>query len=252
MTLEEILLVLRRRFWLIIAGALIGGAVAALLSLVWPPTYEAEALLLITKLRPEVTLDPRFETLAEENVVNLSIQDDQVRRQTLVGLAESSEVAVQAIDRLGDLLEPEERSVEQLSGMVSIETVGNLLSITAKAKEPAKAAAIANAWAGVYEEHVNRLYSATSPGYEQIAVQVDSARAEYETAKSAVEAYLRENPEDELTRQIEQKQQILADLQAGHLAAARKRVDGLLAQVNQSDALQLNIQSMKRRLAEGA
>jgi uncharacterized protein involved in exopolysaccharide biosynthesis len=252
MTLEEILLVLRRRFWLIVAGALIGGAVAALLSLVWPPTYEAQALLLITKLRPEVTLDPRFETLAEENVVNLSIQDDQVRRQTLVGLAESSEVAVHAIDRLGDLLEPEQRSVEQISGMVSIETVGNLLSITAKAEDPAKAAAIANAWAEVYEEHVNRLYSATSPGYEQIVAQVDSAQADYETAKSAVEAYLRENPEDELTRQIEQKQQILANLQAGHLAAARQRVEGLLAQVNQSDALQLNIQSMKRRLAEGA
>ena len=81
MTLTEILQILKKRFWLIVVGALIGGAVAGILSLLWSPTYQARALLLITKLRPTVTLDPRFETVAEEDIVNLSTQDDQVDHQ---------------------------------------------------------------------------------------------------------------------------------------------------------------------------
>ena len=101
MTLSDALRILRRRYWVILAGALFAGAVAAILSFVWPPSYEGHALLLITKLRPSVTLDSRYQTVSEEDVVNLSVQEEQVRRQTLVALATSDDLVQKVIDRLG-------------------------------------------------------------------------------------------------------------------------------------------------------
>jgi uncharacterized protein involved in exopolysaccharide biosynthesis len=104
-------------------------------------------------------------------------------------------------------------------------------------------------WAEVYRTRVNRLYSGTSPSEAQIQGQLEDARASYESTKSAVEAFLRQNPEGELTRQIDQKVQILADLQTTRLAAAKQRESALLSYIRQMDQLVLQVQSMKQQLA---
>ncbi len=248
MTPQEILLVLKKRFWLVGAGALIAGVIALVLSLVWPPTYKAQAVLLITKLRPSVTLDSGFQTVSEEDIVNLSIQDEQVRRQTLLGLASNRELTLQVIDRLGESLSPEKRSVGYLQSVTDANTKGNLIILTAQADSPEGAAGLANAWAEVYQEHVNRLYSVTTPTYEQLESEIESAQIEYEAAKSAYEEHLRTSSEDELTRQIDQKKQILEDLQTAHLDAAKQRVADLLARIDQIDQLLLDAQSLKALL----
>jgi uncharacterized protein involved in exopolysaccharide biosynthesis len=249
MAFQEMLRILKKRFWLILVGAAVAGAVAVGLSLVWPPTYEAQALLLITKLRSDVTLDPRFQTVAEENVVNLSVQEEQVRRQTLVALARSSDLVQQVIDRLGDSLGPGERSVAAVASMADVTTEGNLITIAAKSGDPDKAAAVANAWADVYQENINLLYSATSPSEAQIQAQLQSAQETYEEAKTSVETFLRGSKENELIRQIDQKKQILADLQAAYLVGARKRMDELLARQSRIDRLVLDVQNLREQLA---
>ena len=193
MTLTEILRILKKRFWLVAAGAVVAGAVALGLSLAWPPTYQAQALLLITKLRSEVSLDPRFQTVAEENVVNLTVQEEQVRRQTLVGLAKSPDLVQQVMDRLGDALAPEERSVTALASAVEVGTDGNLITVDAKSRDPERAVAIANAWADAYQENVNHLYSSTSPSDAQIQAQLEVARSSYNDSKAAVEAFLKQS-----------------------------------------------------------
>ncbi len=249
MSLSEILSVLRKRFWLIVAGAFVAGAVAAAFSLLWPPSYQAEALLLITKLRPEVTLDPRFQTAAEENIVNLSIQDDQVRRQTLVGLTQSPDLMQRVVDQLGNDLAPEEQSISYLEGVTDVSTQGNLIVFEVRAATAAKAATIANAWSTVYSDYVNQVYSLTSPSYEQIQVQLVTAQTSYEAAKTAVEDFQRQSLENELGRQIEQKNKLLGDLQTEQLAAARQRVGNLLSRINQTEQLLLDAQALKTQLA---
>jgi uncharacterized protein involved in exopolysaccharide biosynthesis len=249
MTIHQILHTIKKWFWLIPLGAVISGALAALLSFVWSPTYESEALLLITKLRPEITLDPRFATVTEENLVNLSIQEDQVRRQTLVGLVDSADLMQQVIDRLGDTLRPHERSVAALSSMVEARTEGNLIALLAKASDPERAAAIANAWADVYQETVNRLYSATSPSGAQVQAQLQAAEVTYDASAQAVEDFIRVSKENELARLIGQKKQILDDLQKSHLGAARTRTDDLLARLAKIDQLVLDARSLRQKLA---
>ena len=248
MTVNEILLTLKKRFWLIGAGAVIAGVVALVLSLIWPPTYEAQAVLLITKLRPSVTLDSGFQTVSEEDIVNLSIQDEQVRRQTLLGLTSNRALTLQVLDRLGDGLPPEKRSVGYLQSVTDAKTNGNLIVLTAQADRPEGAASLANAWAEVYQDHVNRLYSVTAPTNEQLEGEIESAQTEYEAAKSAYEEHLRTSPEDELSRQIDQKKQILEDLQAAYLAAAYQRVTDLLARIDRIDQLLLDAESLKAQL----
>jgi uncharacterized protein involved in exopolysaccharide biosynthesis len=245
MTALDLLSALQKRFWLIVAGALIAGAIAAAFSFLWPPTYKAETLLLITKLRPEVTLDPRFQTAAEENVVNLSVQDEQVRRQTLVGLTQSPDLLVRVLDRLGDALPQDERTIQYLQNVTGVRTEGNLISFEVEARSPETAAEVANLWAEVYQDYVNRVYSATSPTYEQIQEQLASAQATYAAAKTEVEDFMRQSPEAELGRQIEQKSRILGDLQAGQLASARQQVGDLLARINGIDQSLLDVQNLE-------
>jgi len=249
MTLVDVLVVVQKRLWWILAGALIAGAVAAILVAVVPPSYEATSLLLITKLRSNVTLDSRFQTVAEENVVNLTIQDDQVRRQTLLSLAQSSDVMLQVLDELGGVEGAAEFSLSALKSATSATTEGNLIVLQARADAPATAAAIANAWGSVYTQHVNRLYSAISPTVAEIQQQVDEARTDYEAANTAIEEFEFHSSEGELTRQIEQKERILAGLQEDQLAAARQRVTGLLARLARFDQLLLDIQGLKTQLA---
>jgi len=248
-TIQDTLSILKRRYWIILAGALVAGVVAAVLSFLWPPSYDANAQLLITKLRPSVTLDTRYQTVTEENVVNLSVQEEQVRRQTLVALATSDDLVQQVIDRLGAELPPEGRTRSVVRGMVEVGTDGNLISITARAGDPARAAAVANAWAAVYEEIVNRLYSTTSPNSAQIQSQVQQAQAAYDAAKLELQALLMVSQENELLRQIEQKQQLLADLQAAHLSAAREQVAHFLARQGRIERLLLDVQSLRTQLA---
>lgn len=60
---------------------------------------------------------------------------------------------------------------------------------------------------------------------------------------------MRESRENELTRQIDQRQQVLADLQRGQLVAAQRQVDGFLARTNRIDHLLFGAQSLKAQLA---
>ena len=249
MTFRRLLSILKKRYWLILAGALVAGGVAAILSFLWPPSYQAESLLLITKLRPSVTLDPRFQTVTEENVVNLSVQEEQVRRQTLVALATSPDLAQQVVDRLGSGLAPEVRSRTTLLGMVDVGTDGNLIALSATAGTPAQAVAVANTWASVYAEQVNRLYSATSPGNAEIRAQVQGAQAAYAAAEQALQDHIQVSRENELLRQIEQKQKLISDLQAAYLGAARAQMAQLLERLNRTGRLLLDAQALKAQLA---
>ncbi|MEJ2211349.1 MAG: hypothetical protein P8129_20235 [Anaerolineae bacterium] len=232
---------------MIVGVALIAGVAAIVFSLILPAHDKAQALLLITKLRPNVTLDSRFQTVAEENVVNLSLQDEQLRRQTLVTLAKSPDLMLQVLADL-DERAMEERTLAALQGATDVSTQGNLMVLEATAGTAKEAAAMANSWATIYARHVNQLYSGTSPTYEQIQPEVEESLARYETAKASIQEFEMQSSEDELTRQIEQKQEILAGLQQDQLGAARERVSRLLARRDQIDDLLLDIQGLQAQL----
>ena len=122
-------------------------------------------------------------------------------------------MATQVIEQLGDKLEPKERRVESILDKVQVRDQGDFIEISVKSTDPQKAAAIANAWAKSYESHVNSLYSGILQTPEQLQVQADAAKKEYEGKQRAWEDFVSNNRISELSRQIADKE-LLCDVKS--------------------------------------
>lgn len=197
--------------------------VAALVSFLLPPVYEARAGVLIIKAKSEITFDPKFRTLSEEELSRAGT-DAAARRKALVALAESSAIASQVITRLSTILEPKEREIETLLSLVEAAERGDFIEIAVQSKDPEKAAAIANAWGEVYEEVVNGLYSGMPQSLSDIEAQAATAEESYQEAEVALARFLGDNQIDLLTREIQSRQNTLADYYT-----ANRRLDRLIA-----------------------
>jgi uncharacterized protein involved in exopolysaccharide biosynthesis len=182
------------------------------------PVYEAKAGVVIVKSRSEIAFEPKYRTLTEEDIVS--------RRKALVALVRSSSVAAEVIDKLGSTLDPEEREVGALPGMVETESNGDLISIKVKGEDPAKVVAIANAWGEAYERYVNELYSGIAQSPATIQVQVAEAKSSYKEAEEALAKFKGDSQIETLAREIGAKQNTLSD----HYETKRQ-LDRLIADV---------------------
>ena len=173
--------------------------ISALVSFLPPPVYEAKASVLMTKARPEIILEPKYQTVFQE--------DSTLIRQALLSLATSPSVANMVIEQMGDELEPSERKTSKLLAKIDIGNKGDLIKISAKSTNPQKAADIANTWAKSYKNYVNELYykgMIRSP--EELQAQANIAENEYEEKQKALEDFIKDNHVAELNQQINDKE----------------------------------------------
>jgi succinoglycan biosynthesis transport protein ExoP len=200
------------RHWKWIAGITLAAVVtAAIVSfLVLAPVYEAKAGVVIVKSKSEVTFEPKYRTLTEEELGSVAI-DVNARRKALEALVKSSSVASEVIVKLGSMLEPKERNATILLKMVETESNGDLISIKVKSEDPRKIVAIANAWGEAYEGYVNGLYSGKPQSPGDIQAQVVEAESSYKEAEEALAKFTGDNQIDTLTQEIGAKQNTLAD-----------------------------------------
>ena len=222
---EYINVIVRRWKWIlgVTLAAVIAAAVVSFLLLA--PVYEAKAGVIIVKSRSEVTFEPKYRTLTEEELGSVGI-DVNARRKALEALVKSSSVASEVIDKLGSGLEPEEREVEALLEIVETESNGDLIGIKVEGEDPGKIAAIANAWGEAYERYVNELYSGRAQSPANIQAQVAEAESSYKEAQEALARFTGDNQIEALTREIGAKQNTLAD----HYTTKRQ-LDRLIADV---------------------
>ena len=189
--------VLLRHWKLIVSITVIAVFVAGVVSFVIPPTYEARAAVLLTKVRSEITFTPEYRTVPQE--------DGASQRKGLIALVKSDIVATQVIEQLGDKLKPGERKTGSILSKVQTREQGDLIEILVKSSDPEKAAAIANAWANAYQNTVNALYSGFSQSPQEIQEQADSARKEYEEKQKAREDFITNSRIAELSQQVSDK-----------------------------------------------
>jgi len=191
------------KYWLLIVSiTLIAVIVAGLYSfLVVTPGYEAKAAVLMTGTRAKIVFEPKYQTFLPT--------EDKEFKQALVGLMKSSGVASAAIEQLGDRLEPQERSVTWMMDKVSVKTNGDLIEISVKTANAEKSAAIANAWVESYESYINNLYSGILQTPEELQVQADAAKKDYDVKQKALEDFLGNNRIAELTDQINDLNQLI-------------------------------------------
>jgi succinoglycan biosynthesis transport protein ExoP len=207
---EYINVIVRRWKW-VLGITLVAVAAAAIVSFfLLTPVYEAEAGVVIVKSRSEVVFEPKYRTLTEEELGNLGI-DIKARRQALEALVKSSLVAAEVIAKLGSMLEPEEQDVNVLLEKVMTESTGDLIGIKVTGGNPGKIVAIADAWGEAYEEYVNELYGGRTQSPASIQAQVAEARDSYQQTEEALIEFLGDNRVDELNREIQAIQTLIAD-----------------------------------------
>ena len=183
--LREYINVLLRHWKLIVSITVIVVFVAGLMSFLLPSTYEAKATVLIT-------------------------EGDQ---KTLIALVKSPHVVIQVIEKLGNKLEPKELRIANMLDKVQVRETGNFIEISVESSDPQKATAIANAWAESYQSYTDSLYKSVPQSPEELQVQANAVRKEYEEKQKAWENFIGDNRIDELSHQIADKE-LLCDVKS--------------------------------------
>ena len=122
--IREYVSFLLRWYRLILLAALLTGLTAFGVSLLQPPTYEAEAAVMLVKSGTQLNFDPKMTTVSD---MNAGYSDQEARRKSLALLAKSSSVASAVIAKIGDQLSPTEQIPANLAGAINSAYTGDVL-----------------------------------------------------------------------------------------------------------------------------
>ncbi len=255
--LRRYIQVLARR-WKMILGITCAAALAAfLISLALPPVYEAKALLAIVRAKSEITFEPKFKTLGEEDLAVLGARLwgkwYEARRKALAEMVRNPAIAKEVVNRLKGVFGKEEVDPSYLVKRVKGEAGmggGDVIAVCVRWDDPREAALIANTWAQLYEEHVNRLYATTSTAYcKSIEDELKKAERRYLTAEEALDSFIRQNRIREIKRLIAEKQEVISALQRGRKVAVNALVNEKIKAHQRLISAYLSAQAKNRLLA---
>ena len=244
------------RYWKWIAGlALVAAATAFVFGSLQSPTYEASAVVIITKPRYQMQFDPRFKTVdqwtpAYKAFPTLAISDE-VLGNVLDAYTPSPDAQI------------EEWTLRKLSRMVEATSEGDpsLVVLRVRSGSPEDATAIANLWAGALVRRGNQIYSerevdvvffeAQVAQAEDALNETDAALVEFQARNQGaiLEAQLASAQQDLQDYLIEQREIERAVRNARALQAniADQPVDGLVSPGDDLTALLLQLRAFSVR-----
>lgn len=209
----------------ILVIALLGAALSVFaawgLERLSPPTYRANADIIISRIFSEVTLDERVQTLTDDGSGANGLSG---RRSALVQLAESTAIASLVVNDLTGVLPPERLVPGRLLETIDAEVLpgfdsrnpSDLIRITAEADSPEAAALIANTWAVRYVEQINLLFGQVPADVmESVQTELDAALAAYQNAQQELEAFIATSQVEHLTGQIGTKNALRTSILEG-------------------------------------
>ena len=230
------------------------------------PMYESSSDVAIVRMTSSVSLDKKFSTGAttddtKRRMRSLNIEAT-AKRAAFLGLVKSGNVAQAVSERLREQLDEKEahaaRLIEEIGaelvavGTLSPRNTSNLIRVTASADSPEKAAAIANAWAEEYVDHVNRLYRHTpSDQLDSLVAELEKTREAHDAAQKKLETFIANSNVGQLNRWIEAKHNLVVNLR--DLWSDMVDVQMLTmqkAQENQTETVRLLIESREDALSE--
>lgn len=233
----RLLEIIFRQWQAIISAVLICSITSALVALVLPKSYVASVLVASTKSYANVSFGSTIQTYSEEDLLSIlglgasTLFDRKARLQSYLELVANPTIAQVILDKLGDRLQEEERSVPELLRMVQGELAANSdsIRIVVTYRDPQVAADIANAWGDAYVKQVNDIYagSETSQTLNAISQQVVAAKSAYDLAQQSWVGFVTNNQIDELNRQVAETQVIINSLSTARETAIQVVVDDL-------------------------
>jgi len=177
---EYINVIIRHWYW-IVGLALVAAVVAFVVSSFLPPTYEATAMVIITR--------PRYVFQFDERMQDIPF-DPTLLSNGYPTMATSDDLLLSVAQKVNSHLPPENQSPGRLRKMLTAQTVGdsNLTKLTAQSDDPQEAASLANTWAQQFVEYLNDVYGGKNdaPLFE---AQVAEARTALEEADYALAVF---------------------------------------------------------------
>lgn len=180
--------------WLILLIGVFFAVIALSISLLQPRKYNAQAALLLTRSRAQLSLANQFTTVNEPI-------DARSRMDALIAIASSDALAYQTWRELNGILAGKIVTVEDFKKMIEITNKGDSIIISAITLDPELSAIIANTVADQLAQTINLAYSGEQP-LSDIQERLISAKQEYEKAQTELEYFIRENPKSSLEIQL--------------------------------------------------
>jgi len=260
--------VLAKRRWTILTAALILVILVAIVSFKMQPVYKAVARVEVEAEAPEI------QSLSD---LYRSTPSDDAFLQTQVNVLESDTLAWQTIQQLGLEHRPEFSSeaggngagnsdagaprqghlIKAFRNRLHVELMRNsrMLEVSFESRDPALAAAVANALVNNYAEYNFRTkYDATRQASGWMEQQLDELKAKVEKSQQVLVDYERENAIVNISDKENVVEQRLDDLSRDLTAAQNERVQKQslydLARSNQSQAAVLVQDELLQRLEE--
>jgi uncharacterized protein involved in exopolysaccharide biosynthesis len=263
--LREIIALLLKHKYRIVGLAVAAAMVAAIVSLLLPPVYQATALVAVTKPQYELQFDARIRSLSS----NL-----QPPYKAYPILASSDKVASALLSDARIALANGERTIPALRAKLDAEsgTDPSIIRLTVQDGDPQRAAAIANAWAEHFVESANELYNQSSGELDFFTEQQAEAESALTEAEQALIDFQERNRaailETQLTHAretldttlaaahalqmtVEDARALSVRLRAQHAGAPASSSDELAALLIEVNALSHSSSDMQLQLATG-
>lgn len=201
-----IAVLLRYKFW-ILGLALFAAVAAFVVSSVLPPTYEATALVAATKPSYIIAFDPRVQTQ----------RDLQPSYRAYLALALGDELVAKVEEALAAERPSSPLSAFELREMIEATngTDQSVIHLAVQDQDPARAATIANLWAGLFVESTNQLYGQSEQDLRFFEAQMRDAEAALSSAEEALIAFQARNQAMILETQLGSKRAALQQYLAG-------------------------------------
>jgi len=228
-----------RQWQLILAMTLIAGIAVLISSQLQPKKYQASVLLVSTKSTSTFSYEPSIRTLTEENqLINKDVYNAKLK--SYVNMVKNPIIAQEVLGKLGDQLDVQDRSVEQLLKLVEGELISgsDTIEITITYSDPELAAQIVNEWAKAYMTQINSVYLESGSGevYSFVKVKLDESKENYNSAQRELEEFIANNQQEEYTRQIAETQLIVNDLSGVRVGVISQQINDLDIQLGEAYA----------------
>ncbi len=191
MEIRKYFLLLKKWFWLLIIGGMLGGAGGFLLSRLTTPIYQAQTKILVTSNRQ----DPNFE---------FAYLSDQQLLETYIEILQTKPILDSIIEKVGFEFKPAQIAIVQVRQT-------QIILIAVEDENPARAAQIANALVEVLIEQSGKLQAGKYASVEaSLQVQIQDVGKQIEQLRAEFDQISQQEIQEQLS-QVEEQIKVLQD-----------------------------------------
>ena len=175
--------------WIILGLTLISGLATFVIVSFSPPTYQATALVAITRPLYQFQFTPNIPNITDTGAAQ------QFTGKAGVELATSDNLLQQALNVVGQDIKPQERSLFSFRKKIKVSTSADpsVLKFTAINGDPLLSAKIANTTADLYVRYVNELYGQSTAQEKFFEQQLTQTRNDLNKAEQALIEFQKRN-----------------------------------------------------------